>query len=124
MARTVFPQFLFLLLQGIFIATGCLALVTGGTGIVLGFLPPRLASAAFLAVLHMLNCMWQVAVMALYQPPVLGFVNPSTAITGLILAQLLPAYFHLMRCKVDGAPVTTRRIKDSDKIELGPGVPL
>ncbi len=99
-------------------------MTTGGAGIILGFLPPRLASASVLAVLHILNCLWQVAVMSLYQPPVLGFINPSTALTGLIMTQLLPAYFHLMRCKVDGAPVITKRIKEGDKIELGQGVLL
>lgn len=111
--------------QGLFIATGCLAIVTGLAGVAIGLLPPRLASTSVLCVLHIVNCLWQVAVMSLYQPPVLGFVNPSTALTGLIISQLLPAYFHLMRCKIDGAPVATHRIKhDAEAIKLGPAVAL
>lgn len=96
---------LFVVWPGIFIATGVLAIVTvpssvlvlgvfspplhqGLFGFFLGFLPPRVGLTTVLGLLHVLNCLWQVSVMALYQPPVLGFINPSTPLTGLIIAQV------------------------------------
>ncbi len=59
---------MFVVWPGIFVATGCLCMATGGFGMVLGALPAAsLPSVHILAVLHALNCLWQVSVMALYQ---------------------------------------------------------
>jgi hypothetical protein len=110
---------IFVVWPGIFVATGCLAMATGGFGIVSGFFHAGHGATHILAVLHVVNCLWQIAVMALYQPPALGYVNPSTSVTILILAQLVPVYFHYMRLQPFPHPA-----KRNEPIELGAGVEL
>lgn len=87
----------FVIYSGIPIATGCLAIATGAVGVLATFLPPGGPMALVLIVLTALNCLWQLAVMALYQPPAQGNTVAAVPVAILIISQLLPLYFHLRR---------------------------
>ncbi len=50
------------------------------------------------ASVRIIDVQWpQLAVMVLYQPPVQGNYVAAVPIAGLVIAQLVPAYFHMMR---------------------------
>lgn len=115
---------IFVVWPQIYLATGALAIVVGLAGIGCAFANPSLSFAALVAVLHVVNCVWQIAVMALYSAPVLGFPNPTTAIAGLILSQLAPAYFYLIR--VTSFHRATRKSASGKAldVDIGEGVKL
>lgn len=87
----------FVIWSGLPIATGCLAILTGGVGLYVGLIRPSETASLIVLTLTILNYLWQIAVMALYQPPAQGNNVAALPIAVLITSQLLPAYFHLMR---------------------------
>lgn len=103
----------FIIWSGLPIATGCLAIVTGGVGFLVGLMGPNETASLIVLALTVVNFLWQIAIMSLYQPPAQGNFVAALPIAILIVSQLLPAYFHLMRPRLSLAGLSGGPLNDS-----------
>lgn len=100
----------FVIYSGWPIATGAIAMCVGGFGIIAGLLEPTPGRTHTVVGLTIFNFLWQIAVMVLYQPPAMGNFVAAVPIACLIMSQLIPAYFHVMRLRLKDSPANESNI--------------